>query len=71
MDPARDIQVVENVKGNPLDPIAVEYAPGRATISKMIVDATRPLDASDKYQVAEVPAEVLKRVEREWDRYLR
>ena len=70
MEPSRDIHVVENVKGNPLDPMSTEYAPGRAVVSKMIVDATRPLGAGDRYQVAEVPTDVLERVERDWDRYL-
>lgn len=70
MDPARDIHVVENVKGNPLDPVSEEYAPGRAVVNKMIVDATKPLDAGDKYCVAEVPTEMLERVERDWAHYV-
>jgi 2,5-furandicarboxylate decarboxylase 1 len=69
MDPARDIHVIENVKGNPLDPTSVEYTPGRAVVNKMIVDATRPLGAGARYRVAEVPADALERVEREWRRY--
>jgi 2,5-furandicarboxylate decarboxylase 1 len=70
MDPARDIHIVENVKGNPLDPVSIEYLPGRAVVNKMIVDATKPLDSGDKYRVAEVPSEVLERVERDWARYV-
>lgn len=70
MDPARDIHVIANVKGNPLDPVSIEYAPGRAVVNKMIVDATKPLDAGDRYRVAEVPAAALERVEREWARYV-
>jgi 2,5-furandicarboxylate decarboxylase 1 len=70
MDPARDIHVIENVKGNPLDPTSTEYEPGRAVVNKMIIDATRPLDAADRFRTAEVPNDVLERVERDWKRYV-
>jgi 2,5-furandicarboxylate decarboxylase 1 len=69
MDPVRDIHVIENVKGNPLDPVAVEYLPGRAVVNKMIIDATKPVGTEEKYRTAEVPADMLARVERDWDRY--
>ena len=62
MDPALDIHVVRNVKGNPLDPVSTEYGAGRAVVNKMIVDATRPMGSDDRYQTAEVPLEVLDRV---------
>ena len=70
MDPASDIHVIENVKGNPLDPVSVEYVPGRAVVNKMIVDATKPLDSGQKYVTAEVPADVLARVGQDLERYL-
>jgi 2,5-furandicarboxylate decarboxylase 1 len=70
MDPSRDIHVIENVKGNPLDPTAVEYAPGRAVVNKMIVDATRPFGSAAGYETAEVPASVLEAVGRDLDAYL-
>lgn len=70
MDPSQDIHVVENVKGNPLDPMSTEYQPGRAVVNKMIVDATKPMGSEDRYRTAEVPADVLERVAKDWDRYL-
>ena len=67
----QDLAVIPRVKGNPLDPTADEYATGRATVTKMIVDATKPLTAPpDRYRFAEVPAEVMARIERDWARYV-
>lgn len=66
----RDLYVIPRVKGNPLDPAADEYATGRATVTKLIVDATKPLTASpDHYRFAEVPADVMAAIERNWGRY--
>ncbi|MPZ52835.1 MAG: UbiD family decarboxylase [Acidimicrobiia bacterium] len=70
MDPARDMHVIENVKGNPLDPVSVEYGPGRAVVNKMIMDATVRIGSEVKYRRAEVPAEVMERVGQDFDRYL-
>jgi 3-polyprenyl-4-hydroxybenzoate decarboxylase len=59
------------VKGNPLDPAADEYTTGRATVTKMIVDATKPLGAApDHYRFAEVPHDVMARIEQNWQRYV-
>lgn len=69
MDPARDIHVVENVKGNPLDPVSIEYQPGRAVVNKMIVDATKPIGTDDKYQIAEVPLPMLQRIREDREHY--
>jgi 2,5-furandicarboxylate decarboxylase 1 len=67
----RDLYVIPRVRGNPLDPAAEEYAAGRATVTKMIVDATKPLDAPpERYRFAEVPREVMARIERDWARYV-
>src|SRR5262249_39955990 len=67
----RDLYVIPRVKGNPLDPAADEYETGRATVTKMIVDATRPLDAPpERYRFAEVPQDVMARIERDWARYV-
>lgn len=66
----RDLYVIPRVKGNPLDPAADEYATGRATVAKLIVDATKPLTAPpDHYRLAEVPRAVMARIEQEWSRY--
>jgi 2,5-furandicarboxylate decarboxylase 1 len=70
-DPSSDLILIPGVKGNPLDPVAEEYAPGRATVTKMIMDATRSLTApADRYRAAQVPADVAATVEKEWRRYL-
>jgi 2,5-furandicarboxylate decarboxylase 1 len=67
----RDLYIVPRVRGNPLDPSADEYAPGRATVTKMIVDATKPLSASpDHYRFAAIPQDVMTRIERDWARYV-
>jgi len=67
----RDIYTIPRVKGNPLDPSAEEYATGRATVTKMIVDATKPLSASpDHFRFAKVPQDVMERIERDWARYV-
>jgi 2,5-furandicarboxylate decarboxylase 1 len=69
-EPTTDLVVIPGVKGNPLDPTAHEYAPGRATVTKLIVDATRPLTASpDRYRTATVPREVRDAVAANWSRY--
>lgn len=70
MNPADDIHVIGNVKGNPLDPTSVEYLDGRATVKKMIVDATKPIGSEAKYLTAEVPAEVLDMVGENLSKYL-
>lgn len=70
MDPAHDIHVVKNVKGNPLDPVSVEVGSGRAVVNKMIVDATKPLLSDEKYRIAEVPIDALERVESNWADYV-
>jgi 2,5-furandicarboxylate decarboxylase 1 len=67
----RDLYVIPRVRGNPLDPSSDEYAPGRATVTKMIVDATKPLSAPpDHFRFAEVPRDVLARIDAEWARYV-
>ncbi|HWP27965.1 MAG TPA: UbiD family decarboxylase [Chloroflexota bacterium] len=67
----RDLYVIPRVRGNPLDPAAEEYAAGRATVTKMIVDATKPLDAPpERYRFAEVPRDVMAQIERDWARYV-
>jgi 2,5-furandicarboxylate decarboxylase 1 len=67
----RDLYTIERVKGNALDPAADEYAPGRAIVTKMIVDATKPLAAPpDRYRFAEVPKVVMARIEQNWARYV-
>jgi 2,5-furandicarboxylate decarboxylase 1 len=67
----RDIYTIPRVKGNPLDPAADEYTTGRATVTKMIVDATKPLGAApDHYRFAEVPHNVMARIEQNWQRYV-
>lgn len=66
----RDIFIIPRVKTVPLDPAADEYAVGKATVAKMIVDATKPLDAPPgAYTMAEVPGDALDRVRRERARY--
>ena len=66
----RDVFIIPRVRGNPLDPGADEYDVGKATVAKMIVDATKPLNAPvGSYTMAEVPAEALERVRRERERY--
>lgn len=66
----RDIFIIPRVKTVVLDPAADEYAVGKGTVSKMIVDATKPLDApSGSFTMADVPAEMLKRVADERQRY--
>lgn len=66
----RDVFVIPRVRAVPLDPAADEYDVGKATVSKMIVDATKPLDApAGAYTMAEVPGDALERVRRERDRY--
>lgn len=65
-----DVFVIPGVGSNPLDPAADEYQVGKATVAKMIMDATKPLDApSGAYTMAEVPADALDRVRRERTRY--
>jgi 2,5-furandicarboxylate decarboxylase 1 len=67
----RDLYVIPRVKGNALDPAADEYATGRATVTKLIVDATKPLTASpEHYRFAAVPADVMARIDRDWARYV-
>lgn len=67
----RDLYVIPRVKGNPLDPAADEYATGRATVTKLIVDATRPLSVSpEHYRFAEIPKDVAARIDAEWGRYV-
>jgi 2,5-furandicarboxylate decarboxylase 1 len=67
----RDLYVIPRVRGNPLDPSSDEYAPGRATVTKMIVDATKPLSASpDHFRFATIPDDVMARIERDWPRYV-
>jgi len=66
----RDLYIIPRVKGNPLDPAADEYATGRATVAKLIVDATKPLAAPpEHYRFAQVPAEVMARIAQDWPRY--
>ncbi len=66
----RDIFIIPRVRGNPLDPGADEYDVGKATVAKMIIDATKPLNApAGSYAMAEVPAEALERVRRERERF--
>lgn len=66
----RDIFIIPRVRGNPLDPAADEYDVGKATVAKMIVDATKPLNApSGSFTMAEVPADLLEHVRQERDRY--
>jgi 2,5-furandicarboxylate decarboxylase 1 len=70
-EPTTDLIMIPGVKGNPLDPTADEYAPGRATVTKLILDATRPLTAPpDRYKAAEAPADIIAQVEANWQRYL-
>lgn len=66
----RDIFIIPRVRAVALDPAAEEYAVGRATVSKMIVDATKPLDApTGSYTMADVPASALDAVQREPERF--
>jgi 2,5-furandicarboxylate decarboxylase 1 len=66
----RDIFIIPRVKTVVLDPAADEYAVGKGTVAKMIIDATKPLDApAGSYTMADVPAEMLKRVGDERERY--
>jgi 2,5-furandicarboxylate decarboxylase 1 len=66
----RDIFIIPRVKTVVLDPAADEYAVGKGTVAKMIVDATKPLDApAGSFTMADVPADMLQRVDRERQRY--
>lgn len=66
----RDIFIIPRVKGVVLDPAVDEYAVGKGTVSKMIVDATKPLDASPgSYTMADVPVDLLERVGEQRSRY--
>lgn len=64
MRAAKDVQVIHDVKSNPVDPMAVDR-----TISKLIIDATLRMDERDGAygQRAGVPAAVLRRVMAEDD----
>jgi len=70
-EPTHDMVLIPGVKGNPLDPTSEEYGLGRATVTKMIVDATKPLSAPNRYLPAEVPADVMAKIEANWSRYLK
>lgn len=66
----RDIFIVPRVRSNPLDPAADEYDVGKATVAKMIVDATKPLNAlAGAFTMAEVPGDLLEQVRKERNRY--
>jgi 2,5-furandicarboxylate decarboxylase 1 len=66
----RDIFIIPRVKTVVLDPAADEYAVGKGTVAKMIIDATKPLDApSGSFTMADVPAEMLERIRNERERY--
>jgi 2,5-furandicarboxylate decarboxylase 1 len=66
----RDICIIPRVKTVVLDPAADEYAVGKGTVAKMIIDATKPLDApAGSFTMADVSAELLKRVKDERERY--
>jgi 2,5-furandicarboxylate decarboxylase 1 len=66
----RDIFIIPRVKTVVLDPAADEYAVGKGTVAKMIIDATKPLDApAGRFTMADVPAALLKRVGEEHERY--
>lgn len=70
MKPNTDVFIIPGARSNPLDPAADEYQVGKASVAKMIVDATKPLDAPPgAYTMAEVPADALDRVRRERTRY--
>jgi 2,5-furandicarboxylate decarboxylase 1 len=59
----RDIFTIPRVRAVVLDPAADEYAVGKGTVAKMIVDATKPDGApTDRYVMADVPASELARV---------
>jgi 2,5-furandicarboxylate decarboxylase 1 len=58
----RDIFIIPRVRAVVLDPAADEYAVGKGTVAKMIVDATKPDGAPpDRYVMADVPASELAR----------
>ncbi len=60
---ARDIFVVPRVRAVVLDPAAEEYAVGKGTVDKMIIDATKPhLAPPGSFTMADVPAAALARV---------
>jgi 2,5-furandicarboxylate decarboxylase 1 len=66
----RDIFIIPRVRAVVLDPAAEEYAVGKGTVAKMIVDATKPDGAPpDRYVMADVPRSALERVARERTRY--
>jgi 2,5-furandicarboxylate decarboxylase 1 len=59
----RDIFIIPRVKSVVLDPAVDEYAIGKGTVSKMIIDATKPINAPEgSFTMADVPGEMLKQV---------
>ncbi len=66
----RDIFIIPRVRAVVLDPAAEEYAVGKGTVAKMIVDATKPDGApSDRYVMADVPQQMLGEIHANRARY--
>lgn len=66
----RDIYVIPRVRAVVLDPAAEEYTVGKGTVSKMIVDATKPhLAPEGSFTMADVPGSMLERVSADRARY--
>ncbi len=66
----RDIYIIPRVRAVVLDPAAEEYAVGKGTVAKMIIDATKPDGApSDRYVMADVPPAMLDEVHTNRARY--
>lgn len=66
----RDIFIIPRVKSVVLDPAVDEYAIGKGTVSKMIIDATKPLDAPPgSYTMADVPGDLLRHIGDDRARY--
>ncbi|MBI3092198.1 MAG: UbiD family decarboxylase [Candidatus Tectomicrobia bacterium] len=63
----KDVVLFPDLKTNKLDRLANKDG----TITKWGIDATRPLDLpAEVYEYATVPAEIMKKVERDWEQYL-
>ncbi len=69
VQPHRDVDFIKEVQGVVLDPSMPLTATGeRKTTSKMIIDATR-YDAKNFSSVCVPAADVLEKVDREWEKY--